>query len=345
MSKKHVSHSPVAHKAESKSGEGKILGFEINVIALMAVLVILAAVAGTFAGISAGENVSKTTSVSANKTLLASNVEDFINKNFLAAQGLTAKIVDINDLGNNFYALGFDVYQGTNKLDSGVVYSSNGKLIIGNVIDLNAPLPAPTQQQNPPAETAPVKTAKPVVDLYVMSFCPYGNKAEDTMKPVYALLKDKIEFNVHYIVNVDGTTVQSLHGAKEATQNEREVCVLNNYDMNKWFEFATYVNTNCGSDGACWEAGADSLGIDKAKINDCVATQGVDLMSLEAAASNAAGANGSPTMVINGVKTNSVYQYGNSEAYKQAICNSFTSAPSECATVLSNTATTQGGSC
>lgn len=186
------------------------------------------------------------------------------------------------------------------------------------------------EEANRPIE----KSDKPAVDLYVMSFCPYGNKAEDTMKSVYDLLKNKVDFNFHYIVDVNGNDIQSLHGAKEVAQNEREACVLKNYGKDKWFTFATYVNKNCGSDGTCWEAGAKSVGVDVAKVNSCVTAEGVALMKTNGEASKKANASGSPTMTINGVSSQAVYQYGNSEAYKQAICGAFNTAPAECAKKL-----------
>lgn len=200
------------------------------------------------------------------------------------------------------------------------------------------------------AEKNVTKSDKPVVDLYVMSFCPYGNKAEDTMKPVYDLLKNKVDFNFHYIVTVSGNDVQSLHGAKEVTQNEREACVLRDAGKDKWFGFVSYVNAKCGTDGACWEAGAKSLGLNTAKISACVASDGVALMKANGEASTAAGASGSPTLKINGTNSKVAYQYGNSEALKQAICGAFNTAPEECAKVLASQATgaqaaAAGGSC
>jgi len=201
------------------------------------------------------------------------------------------------------------------------------------------------KQQEEAAKPAP-KSDKPNVDLYVMSFCPYGNKSEDTLKSVYILLKDKVNFNFHYIVTVEGTDIQSLHGQKEVDQDEREACVLKNYGKGRWLDFATYVNTNCGSDGKCWEAGAKSLAIDAAKISACVSSEGAALMKENADASTAAGASGSPTLIINGQTSQVAYQYGNSEAYKKAICDAFTTAPEECSKTLSSDASTsQGGSC
>ena len=202
----------------------------------------------------------------------------------------------------------------------------------------------PQNQQQAPVELP--KSDKPIVDLYVMSFCPYGNEAEKTMQPVYDLLKNKIDFNVHFIVSVDGTTVQSLHGQKEVDQNEREACVLNESGKDKWMLFASYVNNNCGSDGSCWEDAAKAASLDVNKIKSCVTSKGLNLMKSEAAASDAANANGSPTLIINGVESSSVYQYGDSNAYKETICSACTTAPAECSQELTvGASTTPTGSC
>lgn len=349
MSKHEKHHSATEHKAEgSKTESNKILGFELNVILLLAGLVIATALVSTWAGFSLAQStVDLNQAPAVNSTALSAEVEAYINANLLAQQGVTAKITGAKEIQNGLFELPFEIYQDGAVVSEGNVYSTKEKLfLVQAAFDLNTPIEQTPVEEEEETPTAVVKSDKPVVDLYVMSFCPYGNKAEDTMKPVYELLKNDINFNVHYIVNVNGTTVDSLHGTPEAVQNEREACVLKYYGMQSWFDFAGYVNTNCGSNGSCWEAGATTLKLDKDKINTCVANEGLDLMKASEAASNAANANGSPTMIINGVGTNSVYQYGNSEAYKTAICGAFNTAPSACSTVLSgSTATTQGGSC
>jgi len=43
------------------------------------------------------------------------------------------------------------------------------------------------------------KTDKPQLDFYVMSFCPYGNDMETTLRPVFDLLGDKVELRPRYI--------------------------------------------------------------------------------------------------------------------------------------------------
>lgn len=231
--------------------------------------------------------------------------------------------------------------------DQPVYVTRDGKNLIQNMVsfdEIDKQRELANKEKPAPAEIP--KTDKPKVDLYVMSFCPYGNKSEDTLKSVYDLLKNKVDFNFHYIVGVSGDTVSSLHGQKEVVQDEREACVLKNYGKDAWFSFVSYVNKNCGSDGACWEAGARTLRIDVNKVNYCVNSQGIALMKDNEKKSNDAKANGSPTMQINGVPTDVVYQYGKSEDYKQAICGAFNKVPAECSKILSSQEdTTNGGSC
>lgn len=245
----------------------------------------------------------------------------------------------------------YKIVVSANGQDQPVYITKDGTKFIQQAIsfeDIEKQKAEAKKQEEEASKPAP-KSDKPEVNLYVMSFCPYGNKAEDTLKPVYNLLKDKVDFNFHYIVTVEGDKISSLHGQPEVNQNEREACVLKNYGKGKWLDFVTYVNKNCGTvqlAGACWEAGAKSLGIDTAKISACVSSDGLALMKENADVSNAAGASGSPTLTINEKTAQAVYQYGNSEAYKKAICDAFNTAPAECAQELSSqTSTAEGGSC
>lgn len=196
------------------------------------------------------------------------------------------------------------------------------------------------------AEEIP-KAEKPRVDLYVMSFCPFGNQAEDTMEEAYNLLKDKIDFNVHYIVNENNGEISSLHGQKEVDQNMREVCVEKNYGMDKWWDFTTYVNENCGEIGDCWEDSAQAANLSVNTIQNCVDEEGKELMIENAKISSENNVSGSPTMLINGVETNSVYNYGQPNSYKEAICSAFENENDQCATELESLEgdSSDGGSC
>jgi len=273
-------------------------------------------------------------------------VDDFINNN-LMQPGIKADIEKV-EKENGLYKITLKIGEGNQAQEVVSYLTVDGKKFFpSEPMDIEEVKKQIKEAKEKEAEPENIsKSVKPKIDLYVMSFCPYGNQAEDTIKPVYDLLKNKADFNFHYIVSSNGDTVKSLHGEKEVAQNEREACVLKNYGKDKWMSFVTYVNKNCGNDGSCWEAGAKSLAISVAKINTCVNSSGKNLMKEDEKASTAAGASGSPTLVINGTQTKAVYQYGNSEAYKQAICLAFEAAPEECGKVLSaETSTSAGGSC
>ncbi|MDD2483164.1 MAG: hypothetical protein PHE32_01480 [Candidatus Shapirobacteria bacterium] len=46
---------------------------------------------------------------------------------------------------------------------------------------------------------AATKANKPQLDFYVMSFCPYGNQMETTLRPIFDLLGNKVEIKPRYI--------------------------------------------------------------------------------------------------------------------------------------------------
>lgn len=268
--------------------------------------------------------------------------QEFIAGN-LVAPGTKVDITNISEEGG-LYKLDLDV---SGKKETAYISKNGQKFFLGALDIAETEKKAAESQQKEAEQNKEIpKTDKPQVDLFVMSFCPFGNKAEDTLKPAYELLKNKVDFNFHYIVSSEGDKISSLHGQPEVDQNEREACVLRDYGKDAWINFVSYVNAKCGSDGACWEVGAKNLNLDTTKISACVASNGVALMKADEKFSTEAGASGSPTMIINGTQTQAVYQYGNSESYKQAICGAFNSAPAECSQTLSaETATGAGGSC
>ncbi len=267
----------------------------------------------------------------------AEDAVSFVNDNLLGG-AVESKLVGVEE-ESGLYLIEIELQGRSTQL----YMSKDGKLLFPSAIDLSQDVDIPKDNQNK-KENIP-KTDKPTVELYVMSFCPYGNKAEDTLEPVYNLLKEKVEWKIHYIVSVDGNTVNSLHGQPEADQNMREVCVMEYNGLDAWWDFATYVNDNCGSDGSCWEDASGEAGFDVNEINACVESAGVQFMEEEEKATNKAQATGSPTMLINGVKTRAVYDYGNSESYKEAICSAFNEAPQECEEMLNSESSGVSGSC
>lgn len=207
-------------------------------------------------------------------------------------------------------------------------------------------------QQNPQPTQVPVKTARPVVDLYVMAFCPYGTQAEMVMSPVVDLLNAKADIRIRYITTINGNTVDSvdsLHGMSEAKEDLQQTCI-NNYYPEKFWSYIKTFNEQCYPTwqnatalASCRKNIAKTLSIDSAKITACAqGAEGLSLLKEDETSSEKDSAYSSPTLVINGVRYSGART---PEAYKQAICNSFETVPAECSTVLSSASTAASGAC
>ncbi|MBC8495289.1 hypothetical protein H8D36_04000 [archaeon] len=206
------------------------------------------------------------------------------------------------------------------------------------------------------------KPAKPRLDYFVMSFCPYGNPADEAAYGVYQVLGDKVDIVPHYIINVAGDTVGSLHGEQEGNQGVRELCALRELGYESFFKFTVKVNEMCDSRNAdtCWETAADAVGIDKEVIRNCEANDKLTIAAEEDRLVQGLvreyPQNGqitlippqvSPTFLVNG-KT---FMTGrDAESIKNALCLEFDEAPEECGEVIPiapapTQAPSAGGSC
>lgn len=89
------------------------------------------------------------------------------------------------------------------------------------VKDPTAPAtPEATTPTPEPVKTEAKKSDRPTVDLYIMSYCPYGLQAQ---KP-FVLLMDKFakvaDLNIRFVPYV-------MHGLKEAKENAVQACIRN----------------------------------------------------------------------------------------------------------------------
>ncbi|MFA5331444.1 MAG: hypothetical protein WC342_03615 [Methanoregula sp.] len=193
---------------------------------------------------------------------------------------------------------------------------------------------------------------RPDIELYVMSFCPYGTQAETAMKPVTDLLGADADIHVRYIATVSGSTVssvQSLHGAKEVQEDLRQVCIAQNYPNLYWeylegFDSRCYpLSGNSTAMDACRGNLTASFGMDGTAITSCAAgNSSVGTLASDESSGNALGVQGSPTLIINGVTYNGART---PEAYKEAVCNSFNVPPAACSTNLSSEGGASSGGC
>lgn len=188
---------------------------------------------------------------------------------------------------------------------------------------------------------------RPQMDFFVMSYCPYGNQAEEAIAPAYELLKEQADFNPHYVwySNYQGGGAQfciddesvycSMHGVQEANQNVRELCVAQEYGMDEWFNFALAMNEQCDYKNAdsCWQSVAESLSLDVEKISSCVEADGMNLVKADKELGDKLGVRGSPQIFIDGQEFSGARS---PSSYQAGICSAFDDAPETCNNALSN---------
>jgi len=268
--------------------------------------------------------------------------EDFIN-NFLMPSGSKASITETSE-EYDLYKMKIDIGS-ESPVESYV--SKDGKLFFPQAIDM-----AKTAQEQANANgeqagtTVPAnitKNDKPVVELFVMSYCPYGTQIEKGMLPVIETLGNKIDFKLKFCD-------YAMHEKKEIDENLVQYCIQKEQPE----KLAEYLQ--------CFLAegkGADCLSkvANKSKIESCVAKTDKEFKVTENYNSKTdwrgsfPGFNvnktdnekysvgGSPTLIINGQE---VQSGRDSASLLATICAAFNNAPEECSAQLNSQSPTPG---
>lgn len=194
-----------------------------------------------------------------------------------------------------------------------------------------------TQEKQKPSATAP-KSDKPAVELFVMSYCPYGTQIEKGIIPAVEKLGKAIDFKIKFVN-------YAMHGDKEIKENLLQYCI-NKEDPSKFNPYLkcflksdesakclaeTKVNT--GKVNACVKSTDEKFQV-TAKFNNKDGWGGqFPPFDVYKADNEKYGVQGSPTLVINGETVES----GRSSAeLLKTICSAFKKAPAECSAKLSD---------
>ncbi|MFH1054989.1 MAG: DsbA family protein [Candidatus Altiarchaeota archaeon] len=175
------------------------------------------------------------------------------------------------------------------------------------------------------------------LDVFVMSQCPYGVQALNSMKDVISNFKD-LQFSVHYIAGYNEQTgaFTSLHGQGEVDENIHELCAMKYYPTNyKYMDYIWCRNKNIK--GTAWESCATDNGMDAAKIKACSeGAEGKQLLRDDLKIAEQLKIGGSPTWLAN-----NRYQFSGiaADAIKSGYCKYNTGLPG-CENTLS---TNSGG--
>ena len=284
-----------------------------------------------------------------NPNEISAKTVDYLNKNVLNGQA-TAKIDSITEKAG-LYNVQLDI--SGRKFDSYV--TKDGKLLFPQAIDLEAP---PAEQQaasQQPAQQGYPKTDKPNVKMFVMSFCPFGQQAENGLGPALATLGDTVELEPHFVIysNYGGggpnfcldkeNKYCSMHGIQELNEDVRQLCLWK-YQKDKFWDYVNKINSEASSRDvdSKWEGIAKAVGVNVDKIKACQKDEALALLQKEVEANQKYDVSGSPSVFINDASHSGART---PESYKTAICSAFNTAPSSCGVALSNTGAVAAGGC
>lgn len=285
----------------------------IPVSFILAILLIISLAVGGFSGRASEEKVGE-------------NVISFLkaNPDIASEVSLVSTARD-----GDFYVVTLN-YQGQNV----PVYTTlDGEYLIGNPVKLTTEdTETDTPPTNPPA-TGVVKSDKPVVELFVMSHCPFGTQIEKGILPVVEALGDSIDFEVKFVN-------YAMHGEKEVTEQVQQYCIQEEQNA-KYLDYL-----QCFLESGESEPCLTQAGVNKAQLASCVskADKEFDITkNLEDRSSWSNGqfpkfmihdednvrygVRGSPTLVINGAQVSSSRD---SASLLRTICSAFNEAPEAC---------------
>jgi len=271
-------------------------------------------------------------------------IESYLNENVLGPQGYEGKVIGINDYDADFYDVGVEIMQnGQSMAKQNIFLTKSGNALSGTVFFLDEPIPQPEPTPEPQPTPQPSelqKSERPVVELFIMSYCPYGLQAQKALLPAWDLLGEKADISIKFVDYI-------MHGWKEIEENNVQYCIQEN-EPEKYVEFAKCFAVTDDSVGC-----REQVGIDEAQLTNCIAAAdqqfGITaafedeaswlsgrypVYSVHAGLNDQYGVGGSPSLIINGVSI--PFSNRSPEGVKQAICNAFIDAPEECDEVLSS---------
>jgi len=194
-------------------------------------------------------------------------------------------------------------------------------------------------------DTSAPKAGAVVVDLHIMSQCPYGIPVENSFHEVADKLGAEVDVRLHYIGRVNpGAELWSMHGADEVTGDLAQVCAAKLSSTS--LDFVVCQNKDSKAVATSWSTCAAEAAIPVEKMRTCMTGQeGRTLLEASFKLSETKGVRGSPTIYIDGVQ----YQGGRRtddllravcasyKGDKPAACDAIPDAPKVNVTILTDT--------
>lgn len=252
---------------------------------------------------------------------------EFINNN-LVQPGTTVALGSVTEMSGIYNVT--TSYSGN---EIPVYITKDGRYLIvpgiGAAIDIdNFEAPEPIEPQDPePQEPSEVlKSDNPVLDVFIMSYCPYGIQMAKAVIPVQELLGESADINIRFVY-------YTMHGQKEEDENYRMMCIREEEPEKFWQYMECFTNSD-DSDKCTAEAG-----IDTANLEDCMENRASGYYEEDKTLNSKYGVGGSPTTVLN---DNIISVSRSPEAVKEELCNAFSTMPEECLQTLSTAQASPG---
>ena len=148
------------------------------------------------------------------------------------------------------------------------------------------------------------RMGKPTLELFVMSYCPFGVQAEEKIIPIVKEFGEQIDFKLQFIAQEkaepsvhDITPFTSLHGYPEVAENIRQLLIAQEYPD----RYLDYILCRGKKLEKSWETCAEKLGINVARIQAlCDAPETEQLFRENIQRAAALGIKASPTIFVDG---------------------------------------------
>jgi len=274
-------------------------------------------------------------------------VENFINNNLLR-DGTKANIASVSKENGMFKVL-VEIGEGAQKQEITSYLSTDGTKFfpsVMNIAETEQKMADQKEAEAKPAAEIP-KTDKPVVELFVMSYCPYGTQIVKGILPVLDTLRTKIDYKMKFVD-------YAMHDKKEIDENLKQYCIQKNEPK----KLSAYLKCFLKDDKQA-EACLKTAGVSSTLLGNCISATDKQFkitekygdkstwsngsfppFDVDKEANDKYGVQGSPTLVVNGVEAASSGR--DAKNLLKTICSGFKAEPKECATELSAAAPAPG---
>lgn len=199
-------------------------------------------------------------------------------------------------------------------------------------------------QNSRPSSTVETQKDTPTVELFAMSYCPYGTQMEKAILPVVETLGDSIDFDLQF-------NDYLMHGEKELDENLRQHCI----EQEQASKLTPYLNCFLASEDT--ENCLDETEVDKGALESCIEEtdneygltekfddedayqNGYPPFDVNKEANEEYSVSGSPTLIVNG---ETVQPARTPNALLVTICSGFNEKPEACSQELSTSTPSPG---